>query len=375
LCVLSATVITASLRARSTAVLAAQHSVSRGPLAQPATYMSNASLRAAAISNAMLSDDAGPAQRVSLNMQRNHGPDLPLVEEFTLMPPNPALNITKTTVGVRFPELPAEKLASQIPITLGTQNVVLQRSANDPRVYSAQVDFNWQTFAKEQGLRKEAATAGKMVPVFEGRHFVGMEKIQFVDPVEIQDALQSKQPIQFSPQILSGGAALNVFPDHELMIVNTAVVENVGILTSPGRTFDQCLTPNPGNPNGAWTFATLMMAIANTTNVQVAETMLLNMLNTWNSPQTINTFPVPTRPAMGQLGVSGLLGNWQPDPNNPSLPSLLNAPVRLNAIVNRIDLGQNSNPVTPVNSDSSSALQQVRHFPDTHSPATRQRHQ
>ena len=103
--------------------------------------------------------------------------------------------------------------------------------------------------------------------------------------------------------------------------------------------------------------------------------MLLNMLNTWNSPQTINTFPVPTRPAMGQLGVSGLLGNWQPDPNNPSLPSLLNAPVRLNAIVNRIDLGQNSNPVTPVNSDSSSALQQVRHFPDTHSPATRQRHQ
>jgi hypothetical protein len=299
LCVLSAAVIAISLSARSAAVLAAQHSVSRGSLAQPATYMLNASLRAAAISNAILSDDAGPAQRVSLNMQRNSAPDLPLVEEFTLTPPNPALNITRTTVGVRFPELPAEKLASRIPITLGTQNVVLQRSANDPRVYSAQVDFNWQTFAKEQGLRKEAATAGKMVPVFEGRHFVGMEKIQFVDPVEIQEALQSKQPIQFSPQILSGGVAPNVFPDHELMIVNTAVVENVGILISPGRTFDQCLTPNPGNPNGAWTFATLMMAIANTTNVQVAETMLLNMLNTWNTHRPSTHFRSRPAPRWG----------------------------------------------------------------------------
>ena len=117
LCVLSAGVITISLRTHSTAVLAAQHSVSRASLAQPAAYMSSASLRAAAISNALLSDEAGSAQRVSLNLQRNRS-RLPPVEEFTLTPPNPALNITKT-VAVRFPELPAEKLASQIPMTLG----------------------------------------------------------------------------------------------------------------------------------------------------------------------------------------------------------------------------------------------------------------
>ena len=87
LCLLSATVITVSLRARPTGVLAAQHSISRASLAQPAAYMSSASLRAAAISNALLSDEAGSALRVSLNMQRISGPLLPPVEEFTLTPP------------------------------------------------------------------------------------------------------------------------------------------------------------------------------------------------------------------------------------------------------------------------------------------------
>jgi hypothetical protein len=188
LCVLSAAVLTISLRTHSTAVLAAQHSVSRASLAQPAAYMSNASLRAAAISNALLSDEAGSAQRVSLNLQRNSGPELPPVEEFTLTPPNPALHITKTTVAVRFPELPAEKLASQIPITLGTQNVVLQRSTDNPRVFSAQVDFDWQKFAQEQQRRKEAASKGRTVPVYQGPRFVGNQKVQFVEPEEIRAA-------------------------------------------------------------------------------------------------------------------------------------------------------------------------------------------
>ena len=74
--------------------------------------------------------------------------------------------------------------------------------------------------------------------------------------------------------------------------------------------------------------------------------MLNTMLSAWQNEQTINGFTVQPRGGIGVLAQSGLLGNWPVDPNNPSLPSLLNPPVRLNAIVNRIDLGQNFNPAT-----------------------------
>ena len=131
LCLLSVTVITISLKARSRSVLAAQHSASRASIAQPATYISNASIRAAAISDATLiaGDDESSAQRVSATLMPDANPYLPTVEEFALTPPNPALDINQTTLAVRFQESVVAKLGSQIPMTLGGQRVVLQRSA------------------------------------------------------------------------------------------------------------------------------------------------------------------------------------------------------------------------------------------------------
>jgi hypothetical protein len=363
LCVLSATVITVSLRARSAGVLAAQHSVSRASLAQPAVYMSNASLRAAAVSNAMLLDDDGAPTRVT-ESQENSQTIFPPVEEFTLTPPNPAQGINKTILSVHFAQAQAERLASQIPMKLAGQSVLLQRSADDPSTFVTSLDFNWQRFAEEQAQRKEGASRGMMVPVFDGRRFVRTEKMAFVEPSEIQQALQSHQPVQFPGDALMGPDGFdgfNVFPDHQLMMTSLAVVQDNG-LSSPGttaRTFDQCLPgPAQGNPNGAWTFNTLMLAIAGLTpgdNPQPAENMLLGMLNSWNVQQPINGFQVLTRPAMGQLNGSGLLGNWPVDSStqcqglngSTACPSLSLAPVRLDAIVNRIDLGVNGSPFPP----------------------------
>ncbi len=342
LCLLSATVIAVSLRTHSTAVLAAQHSVSRASLAQPAAYMSSASLRAAAISNALLSDEAGSAQRVLLNLQPNR-PVLPSVEVFTLSPPNPAQNIDKTVLSVRFVGSAAEKLSSQIPMTLGNQNVVLQRSSNDPRTFVASLDFDWQTFAKVQQRRKEAASRGRIVPVFDGPRLVRTERMQFLEPKEIRAALQSHQSIQFSPDILIPDT-VTVTNDHELMIVDPAVVEDAG-----GRTFDPCLNTSNQSPNGAWTFKTLMMSIRNG-SVQDAEQMLSDWLLTWeNQELKINGFSVPSRAGMASgNGVRGLFAVWPRDESGnlctiqgtqQACLSLATAPVRLNAIVNRIDLG------------------------------------
>ncbi len=130
LCLLSVTVITVSLRARARSVLAAQSSASRASIAQPATYIANASIRAAAISDAtLLADDESSAQRVSATLMGGANPYLPTVEEFALTPPNPALNMNQTTLAVRFQQSVVAKLGSQFPMTLGGQQVVLQRSA------------------------------------------------------------------------------------------------------------------------------------------------------------------------------------------------------------------------------------------------------
>ena len=350
LCLLSVTVITISVRTRARSVLAAQHSVSRASIAQPATYLANASIRAAAISDAaLLADDESSAQRVSAALMRDANPYLPAVEEFALTPPNPALNSNQTTLAVRFQQSVVAKLGSQFPMTLAGQRVVLQRSADDHNVFSTQVDFDWAVFVKQQQHRKELASAGTVVPVYQGRIFLRREKMQFLDPAKIEAALQSHQTVRFSPRILTGGDDVTVVPSHELMVIDPHVVEDGSVESQGGgqlgRTYDACLSV-PGNPVGAWTFRKLWMSVINTTSVPVAEQALQAFLANWQNNQTINTnFIVIPRNSSSDpsLGMSGLLQNWPKDPvpnNNCTgghCPSL-EAPVRLNAIVNRLDL-------------------------------------
>ncbi len=355
LCLLSATVITISLKARPAGVQAGNPptQVSRAMSAQPMARIANASLRAAVVRNAMMLDDDAAPTRVA-GSQLGDRTIFPQVEEFTLTPPNPAQGIDQTVLSVRFPEGPATKLVSSVPITLGTQNVILQRSPDNPSLFVAALDFDWQKFAEEQAQRKVAAAQGRMVPVFDGRKFVRTERMQFIEPAQIQQALQLHQAIHFSPQILAGSAQMTVFPDHQLTMVNTAVVAD------SSRTFDQCLpVGQQGTVGGAWTFNTLMMSIANTSTPQVAENMLLGMLNSWNSAQPINGFQVLPRSSMGTLDSppgsgTGLLKFWPVDtpsgcgPNGQqACPSLAQAPVRLDAIVNRIDVGANGSPFSP----------------------------
>ena len=359
LCLLSAIAIAVAFTAHTTKVQTAKHVAPKSPasLAQPAVYLAGSSLR-----GAMLAD--GGASGVSGNLQAN--PIFPPVEQFTLTPPNPDRGVGETTLNVRFAGAGAAQLPSQITIKLANQEVTLHRSTLDPNSFYTQLDFDWERFVREQEQRKEAASKGRMVPIFDGRHYVGVERMQFIEPAQIEAAMQSHQPIQFSPGPLSG-SIMNVFPDHQLMMTNTAVVED------SAQTFDACRS-NPGNPNGAWTFNTLMLAIAGATPADPlpAEQMLLGMLNSWNNPnlfvnngafQVLPRPPSPAQPNMGHLNFpagsgTGLLGNWPVDGNNTSsctdlngnataCPSLSNAPVRLDAIVNRIDLGANGIPFSP----------------------------
>ncbi len=321
-CLLGATAVTMGLRTRSVNAQSSDQPARRAFIAQSQPYLSAVSLRSV---TALPEVAAAPAPRTASPAKRRANPDLPVVEEFVLTPPNPALKIYKTHLAVKFPGLAAEGLAAVIPLTLGDQHVVLRRSADDPALFTAAVDFDWRAFAREQQQRKDLANSGREIPVFEGRQFVRMDKIHFVDPDVIRAAVQSQQSIQFTPQILEP-TGFTIQPAQELMIVAPSVVED------PTRTWDPCT--GVGTPRGAWTFGTLMTALTN--GQGDPRSMVENWLNNWtNNNLVINTFKVNPRPGMA----SKVLSTW---PRLAGKLDLVNAPMRLNAIVNRIDLGQTS---------------------------------
>jgi hypothetical protein len=108
---------------------------------------------------------------------------------------------------------------------------------------------------------------------------------------------------------------------RELMIRDLSVVED------PIRT----TFADPAFPNaGVWTFANLMRQLA--PSASTAPAMVEQVFESWLVDQSINTFTVPAREAMQPT----VLDHW------PRLPSgeldLERAPLRLLAIVNRIDI-------------------------------------
>ena len=110
------------------------------------------------------------------------------------------------------------------------------------------------------------------------------------------------------------GTPCSVRTRAELMIKDVSVVED------PVRTVG----------DGPWTFARLMENLA--PSAAAAPAMVEGMLRTWLTDQTVNTFVIPARPAMNDLVLNSF-----PRRADGQL-DLTKAPVRLLAIVNRIDL-------------------------------------
>jgi hypothetical protein len=121
--------------------------------------------------------------------------------------------------------------------------------------------------------------------------------------------------------------------------------------TSPpgNRTYDPAT--GQGTPGGAWTFGTLMRKIANTGMTGISEDQFARRwLKQWASTQMVNGDPIPARP-----NVASILNTWEIASGGPgSLLNMDEAPFRLLAIVNRLDLrgnvtygGGSSDPCNP----------------------------
>ncbi|MBE5314295.1 MAG: hypothetical protein H4O13_02715 [Xanthomonadales bacterium] len=222
-----------------------------------------------------------------------------------------------------------ELLPDSIELDVDTQRFVLKRDEREPLTFVGIIKLDFDRFADEierrEALIRESGE--RSAPLFEGREMLGEKEFQRLDPRELKLARLESLPLRIPRDVLLMPLSF-VDPARELMITSTAVVND------PTRTFDIC--GNSGNPNGAWTFKTLMSNMANTplTGVDPAD-FVERWLRSWQVNHTLNSFAVPARGNIGPL----VLNSW---PRINGKLDLNRSPFRLLAIVNRVDLRGNS---------------------------------
>ncbi len=252
---------------------------------------------------------------------------LPPVEDMEITPfekaGDPAGNALLSIVFREGADLP-----DVLPLVVDKDQFVFKRDASNNLRFNGMVRFDFDVFLREQEARRSliAETKSTKTTVFEGRQAIGEEAFEFIDPAVIERARALSIAFRI-PRFTISMPPTAVDPRRELMITDLSVVND------PTRTFDIC--NNTGNPNGAWTFKTLMTNMANQPFTGIDPAVFTeNWLQTWNVNHTINTFPVPARTNIGTL----VLNSW---PRIGGKLDLNRAPFRLLGIVNRVDLRGN----------------------------------
>jgi hypothetical protein len=251
--------------------------------------------------------------------------DPPVASEIELTPMESAGDPEgNALLSVRYEN--GESLGEAVGLTIDKREYVLKRDPKDPKRFAAMVDFDFDLFVEEQAKRRELilASGAKDFPVFRGRELVEMRKFEFIEPEVIARARDLSLAISIQD------AVINVPPPPGFDPAGTLVVTDLSVVQDPTRTYDVC--GNTGNPNGAWTFNTLMTNMANpsATGVDPAD-FVEDWLQSWNTTHTINGFPVPARNRIN----TRVLNAW---PRINGKLDLSRSPMRLLAIVNRVDL-------------------------------------
>jgi hypothetical protein len=189
-------------------------------------------------------------------------------------------------------------------------------------VYAAFVHVNTKQYSVEQRRRLQLAQNVKELPEFDNRELIRWTPFRPSDDLTLRTD---------RPSVLDRfkGVPFVVDPWRELLITDVDVVED------PGRTYDACT--GVGTPMGPWTFGRLMTEMANepVTGIRPGD-FVEHWLQEWTEDQVINGWTVHDRAMMAQDYIDA----W------PRLPDgqldLAQAPFRLLAIVNRLDLRENT---------------------------------
>ena len=226
---------------------------------------------------------------------------------------------------VRYPK--GHALPDSITLQVDGRPAVLKRDRKVRDAFVGTLRFDFDAFVAEQSRRKEIAGSISKTPVFHGREIVAQLPVAFLDPERLRHDIGANVPILVPVEVEAGITSL-VDAAKSLFVVHPRVVED------PDRTFDACT--NTGNPDGVWTFQRLMTNMANPSLTGVNPSDFVEQwLKTWLETQVVNTFGIEKRPLMADR----VLDTW---PRNGSgRLDLKLSPMRLLAIVNRVDLRGN----------------------------------
>ncbi len=224
-----------------------------------------------------------------------------------------------SVVNVRFaddPRLgPTVALASDDgPLVLHDDGTAGDARAGD-RIYAAALPVAFaQLQAEERRVLADLARRGiTQAPQFDGPEIIAERKIDtIIDPsvVHLFDPVPSFDPAR------------------------TLLVTDKGVVEDPSRTFNPCT--QAGTAMGTWTFGYLMSQIANqpATGVDPAD-LVLDWLHQWDATQVVDGNDAPRRQA-----IDDVIAQWPKVAATGKL-DLARAPLKLLAIVNRIDLAGN----------------------------------
>ncbi len=253
-------------------------------------------------------------------------PDIEAIWAEPLSEPSPEGNVLLVARFANGPQL-ERRLAFQI----GKRDIVLRddgiggdKQAGDGRFSAiARLDLD-ELRANQNRIQELQRKLGRhlTVPVFEGRQKVAERRILLPDSNGPDDILQLR-PM---------GIVEAVDPEKSLVIRDPKVIED------PTRTFNPCT--GIGTPLGKWTFGHLIQQMANRSATGIKPHKFVKQwLKQWEKKQVVNGVVVPKRSRIRSL----IIDPWQQASGGADKPlDLAKAPFRLLAIVNRVDLRDNS---------------------------------
>ena len=265
----------------------------------------------------------------SATINRGMNSDLPDVEAIWAEPlsePAPEGNVL---LVVRFANGP--QLEQRLSFQIGGSDIVLRddgiggdKQAGDGR-FSAIVRLDLDELRANQNRVQELQRKlgpHLTVPVFEGRQKVAERQIL------LPESIGSDDIVQLRPM----GIAEAIDPEKSLVIRDTRVVED------QNRTFNPCT--GRGTQMGVWTFGHLMQQMANRSATKIKpQKFVKQWLKQWEKDQVVNGLVVPRRTRIRSL----IIDPWlQASGGTGKQLDLAKAPFRLLAIVNRVDLRDNS---------------------------------
>jgi hypothetical protein len=177
--------------------------------------------------------------------------------------------------------------------------------------------------------------------VFSNRSATAVSRNLFNDSTRFDvEKFQSRSLVKFPKELLLPF----ITPDPKLK-EQSLLIRDISVVEDQTRTFNPCT--KVGTPTGVWTFGELMRQLASPSPGTIASdaqasTFILNWLNSWNNPNTVNGELLAARTSIQSTIINPWLQKSQANGAPTGQLKLEFAPFKLMAIVNRLDLRGNS---------------------------------